>query len=129
GVWHEIHATAVRLRVRDGHAVSPHRVAFSVDAYVEGLWLPGNQRAKPRVQVHELAADQLRLVGDAVGVGVEAAARDARVRRAGRLLAGVLGARRLDHAEIGAETLQLRAYLGEGAGGTPGACGRVDHHR
>ncbi len=57
-------------------------MALAVHRHRETGGLPGHQRAQGRVGVHRVALDQLRLVGDAVGVGVEAEAGDAHVGRA-----------------------------------------------
>ena len=77
-----IHAAAVGLRVADRDRVAARVVALAVDAHAELRRLPRRERAQRGVQVDGVAPDQLRLVGDPVGVGVEAEAGDADVRRA-----------------------------------------------
>ena len=76
GRSHE-HAAAVGLRVAGTHAEAGERQALTaVEVDLEARRLPRRQGAQGAVGVHEVALDELGLVGDAVGLGVEAAARD-----------------------------------------------------
>ena len=72
----DVHAAAVGAAVGDRHPVAAQLAALAVEVEREGRVLPADQRAQRRVGVDELALDELRLVGDPVGVRVEAAAGD-----------------------------------------------------
>ena len=76
GVGGDEHAAAVGLGV--GHRDAPAGEAdpLAVDLEGELRRLPGRQRAQGAVDVDELAEPRRRLVGDPVGLGVEAQRRD-----------------------------------------------------
>ena len=72
------HAAAEGTAVADGDgiAVELDGLARSIDDREPG-GLPGDQRAEGGIGVDQVALHQSRLVGDAIGVRVEAAGRDA----------------------------------------------------
>ena len=78
-VGRDVHPAAVGLGVGHRHRVAAQLVALTVDGHGERRALPGGQRAQGGVEVDHVAPDHARLVGDPVGVGVEAQAGDAQV--------------------------------------------------
>ena len=82
GVGQQVHAAAVGLRVADGDRVAAHLAPLAVHGHAEGCGFPGGQRPQRCIEVDGVAPDQPGVVGDAVGVRVEAQAGDAHVRDA-----------------------------------------------
>ena len=77
GVGSDEHAPAVGAVVGNRDPVAAELAALAVERERERGLPPADERAQRGVGVHEAALDPLRLVGDPVGVRVEAAARDA----------------------------------------------------